>query len=94
MGDAPERGSPNGLATATATLGTSHKAVAVSRGHTAPRRIRHATAAATIGPAESFRFRIKADHPGTWFYHCHVEAHMAAGMQGFFEVSGRARRAL
>lgn len=48
----------------------------------------------TIGPAESFRFRIKADHPGTWFYHCHVEAHMAAGMQGFFEVSGRARRAL
>lgn len=48
----------------------------------------------TIGPAESFRFRIKEDVQGTWFYHCHVEAHMAAGMQGFYEVRGRARRAL
>lgn len=43
----------------------------------------------TIGPAESFRFRIKEDVRGTWFYHCHVESHMAAGMQGFYEVSGR-----
>jgi FtsP/CotA-like multicopper oxidase with cupredoxin domain len=40
----------------------------------------------TIGPAESFRFRIREDAPGTWFYHCHVEAHMMTGMQGFYRV--------
>ena len=43
----------------------------------------------TIGPAESFRFRIKEDVPGTWFYHCHVETHMMLGMQGFYRVRVR-----
>jgi FtsP/CotA-like multicopper oxidase with cupredoxin domain len=40
----------------------------------------------TIGPAESFRFRIREDEPGTWFYHCHVESHMMTGMQGYYRV--------
>jgi FtsP/CotA-like multicopper oxidase with cupredoxin domain len=48
----------------------------------------------TVGPAESFRFTIREDVPGTWFYHCHVETHMATGMQGLYQVSRlRARRA-
>jgi FtsP/CotA-like multicopper oxidase with cupredoxin domain len=41
----------------------------------------------TIGPAESFSFRIKEDVPGTWLYHCHVEGHMARGMIGIYVVS-------
>jgi manganese oxidase len=36
----------------------------------------------TIGPAETFAFRWREDHPGTWLYHCHVEAHVMAGMIG------------
>jgi FtsP/CotA-like multicopper oxidase with cupredoxin domain len=40
----------------------------------------------TIGPAESFRFRWIEDAPGTWLYHCHVEAHMMAGMIGIYRV--------
>lgn len=39
-----------------------------------------------IGPAESFRFRFREDKPGTWFYHCHVEGHMAMGMIGIYVV--------
>ena len=40
----------------------------------------------TIGPAESFRFRIREDVRGTWLYHCHVEEHMALGMIGVYRV--------
>jgi len=39
-----------------------------------------------LGPAESFRVRWKEDAPGTWLYHCHVEAHMAQGMIGLYKV--------
>ena len=46
----------------------------------------------TLGPAESFRFRIKEDVVGTWLYHCHVETHMELGMQGLYKVSPRIRR--
>ena len=41
----------------------------------------------TLGPAESFRVRWREDSPGTWLYHCHVEAHMAQGMIGLYRVS-------
>lgn len=44
----------------------------------------------TVGPAESFRFRIREDVPGTWLYHCHVEVHMMLGMQGLYVVKRRA----
>jgi manganese oxidase len=40
----------------------------------------------TLGPAESFRARWREDAPGTWLYHCHVEAHMANGMIGLYRV--------
>jgi manganese oxidase len=44
----------------------------------------------TIGPGESFRFRIREDVPGTWLYHCHVENHIRAGMEGLYRVTRRA----
>jgi FtsP/CotA-like multicopper oxidase with cupredoxin domain len=40
----------------------------------------------TLGPAESFRVRWREDVPGTWLYHCHVEAHMMEGMIGIYRV--------
>lgn len=40
----------------------------------------------TIGPAESFSFRIREDVAGTWLYHCHVEGHMMKGMIGIYRV--------
>ena len=43
----------------------------------------------TVGPAETFRIRWKEDDPGTWLYHCHVEAHMMAGMIGIYRVRRR-----
>jgi manganese oxidase len=43
----------------------------------------------TIGPAESFRVRWLEDAPGTWLYHCHVEAHMMDGMIGLYRVASR-----
>jgi FtsP/CotA-like multicopper oxidase with cupredoxin domain len=43
----------------------------------------------TLGPAESFRIRWREDAPGTWLYHCHVEAHMMAGMIGLYRVTRR-----
>ena len=43
----------------------------------------------TVGPAESFRIRWRERDPGTWLYHCHVEAHMAAGMIGIYRVARR-----
>jgi FtsP/CotA-like multicopper oxidase with cupredoxin domain len=45
----------------------------------------------TVGPAESFRVRIREDVPGAWLYHCHVEFHQANGMIGLYRVS-RSRR--
>ncbi len=41
----------------------------------------------TLGPAESFRIRWREEDPGTWFYHCHVEGHMAQGMIAIYRVS-------
>jgi FtsP/CotA-like multicopper oxidase with cupredoxin domain len=41
----------------------------------------------TVGPAESFRVRWRERSRGTWFYHCHVENHMAQGMVGMYRVS-------
>ena len=43
----------------------------------------------TVGPAESFRVRWRERHPGTWFYHCHVEDHMDRGMIGIYRVGRR-----
>jgi FtsP/CotA-like multicopper oxidase with cupredoxin domain len=43
----------------------------------------------TVGPAESFRIRWREDRPGTWYYHCHVESHMANGMIGLYRVRRR-----
>ena len=43
----------------------------------------------TVGPAETFRIRWKEEDPGTWLYHCHVEAHMMAGMIGIYRVRRR-----
>jgi FtsP/CotA-like multicopper oxidase with cupredoxin domain len=43
----------------------------------------------TVGPAESFKIRWREDRPGTWLYHCHVEAHMMNGMIGLYRVSPR-----
>jgi FtsP/CotA-like multicopper oxidase with cupredoxin domain len=43
----------------------------------------------TLGPAESFKIRWREDRPGTWYYHCHVESHMANGMIGLYRVSAR-----
>jgi FtsP/CotA-like multicopper oxidase with cupredoxin domain len=40
----------------------------------------------TVGPAESLKVRWREDAPGTWLYHCHVEAHMMAGMIGIYRV--------
>ena len=40
----------------------------------------------TVGPAETFAIRWKEEDPGTWLYHCHVEAHMMAGMIGIYQV--------
>ena len=39
-----------------------------------------------VGPAESFRFRIREETPGAWLYHCHVESHTMAGMAGLYRV--------
>ena len=41
-----------------------------------------------VGPAESFRFRIREDVRGAWLYHCHVETHQVSGMIGLYRVAG------
>jgi manganese oxidase len=41
----------------------------------------------TVGPAESFKIQWVEDAPGTWLYHCHVEAHMMNGMIGIYVVA-------
>ncbi|MEA2392822.1 MAG: hypothetical protein QOJ82_713 [Solirubrobacteraceae bacterium] len=43
----------------------------------------------SIGPAETYRIRWTEQDPGTWLYHCHVEAHMMAGMIGIYQVKRR-----
>jgi FtsP/CotA-like multicopper oxidase with cupredoxin domain len=42
-----------------------------------------------VGPAQSFAVQWREDDPGTWLYHCHVEAHMMNGMIGIYRVSQR-----
>ena len=42
-----------------------------------------------VGPGESFAIRWREQDPGTWLYHCHVEAHMMAGMIGIYQVKRR-----
>ena len=46
----------------------------------------------TVGPADTFRIRFREDVRGTWLYHCHVETHIAAGMEGIYRVLPRLRR--
>jgi FtsP/CotA-like multicopper oxidase with cupredoxin domain len=69
------------------TLGDEHHTFHV-HGH---RWLEHGTPVdvKTVGPAESFRIRWREDRPGTWFYHCHVESHMANGMIGLYRVRRR-----
>jgi FtsP/CotA-like multicopper oxidase with cupredoxin domain len=43
----------------------------------------------TVGPAETFAIRWREEDSGTWLYHCHVEAHMMAGMIGIYRVRRR-----
>ena len=45
-----------------------------------------------VGPAESWRFRITEDEPGSGMSHCHVIFHMDAGMVALYNVPGRAAR--
>lgn len=40
----------------------------------------------TVGPSETLSARFREDNPGRWLYHCHVAAHMDAGMAGWFLV--------
>ncbi|HEX2049970.1 MAG TPA: multicopper oxidase domain-containing protein [Actinomycetota bacterium] len=43
----------------------------------------------TVGPGDSFGFQIVAGEdvgPGAWMYHCHVQNHSDAGMEGLFVV--------
>lgn len=40
----------------------------------------------TLGPGDSFGFRIKEDNPGRWLYHCHVFSHLHDGMSGWYIV--------
>ena len=39
-----------------------------------------------LGPASSLLVRFREDMPGIWYYHCHVESHMRAGMIGLYRV--------
>lgn len=43
----------------------------------------------TLGPGDSFGFQFVAGEdvgPGAWMYHCHVQNHADAGMEGLFVV--------
>lgn len=43
-----------------------------------------------VGPADSFGFQVIAGErvgPGAWMYHCHVQSHSDAGMEGLFVVT-------
>jgi FtsP/CotA-like multicopper oxidase with cupredoxin domain len=40
-----------------------------------------------LSPSQGLRVRFREDAPGRWLYHCHVMAHMEAGMVGFYLVS-------
>jgi FtsP/CotA-like multicopper oxidase with cupredoxin domain len=33
----------------------------------------------------------EATNPGRWFFHCHIEWHLAAGMARVIEINGPAR---
>jgi FtsP/CotA-like multicopper oxidase with cupredoxin domain len=39
-----------------------------------------------LGPANLITADMKADNPGTWQFHCHVNDHISAGMISLYEV--------
>jgi FtsP/CotA-like multicopper oxidase with cupredoxin domain len=39
-----------------------------------------------LGPSNLFTVDMKADNPGTWQFHCHVNDHISAGMISLYEV--------
>ena len=46
-----------------------------------------------VRPAERLSFEFVYDEPGNFFFHCHFQFHMEAGMARFFNVSGAPLRA-
>ena len=40
-----------------------------------------------LGPSSTLKIRWKEDAPGTWYYHCHVDAHQHNGMIGLYRVT-------
>jgi manganese oxidase len=40
-----------------------------------------------LGPSSTLRIRWREDAPGTWYYHCHVDAHQHNGMIGLYRVT-------
>jgi iron transport multicopper oxidase len=48
-----------------------------------------------IPPGGSVTLRIRTDNPGTWFFHCHIEWHLEAGLAfTFFEAPTLAQQLL
>jgi plastocyanin len=41
-----------------------------------------------VGPAERVDLEFKADNPGVWMFHCHIEHHMANGMMTVIAYEG------
>jgi FtsP/CotA-like multicopper oxidase with cupredoxin domain len=39
-----------------------------------------------LGPRDRARFAFVADNPGRWLFHCHIPAHMDAGLLGVVQV--------
>jgi FtsP/CotA-like multicopper oxidase with cupredoxin domain len=48
-----------------------------------------ATDVVPLMPAEVHTVDMTADNPGTWMFHCHVEAHLASGMYTHYMVEPR-----
>jgi manganese oxidase len=40
-----------------------------------------------LGPSSTLRIRWREDAAGTWYYHCHVDAHQHNGMIGLYRVT-------
>lgn len=40
----------------------------------------------SLGPMSMLVADMTPDNPGTWLFHCHVNVHLAGGMEGRFEV--------
>jgi len=45
-------------------------------------------------PATMVTLDMIPDNPGIWFYHCHVDDHLIAGMSTLYTVSGNVRKRL